>query len=73
MLINNFISFKRAYRKIFDRKQLDPKQRVDSLLNYIQLALYIIPSCSKLGLPVLRHPELQPNEIWKLSIRSLVV
>jgi hypothetical protein len=56
--------FERAYRETFDYKKQDPKEHANSLADYIQLAPHLVPKCSKLNLPVLRHPELQPNNIF---------
>jgi hypothetical protein len=55
--------FERAYRETFDYKRQDPKEHANSLVDYIRLAPYFVPTSSKLNLPVLRHPDLQPNNI----------
>jgi hypothetical protein len=44
-------------------------------MDYIRLAPHLIPTCSKLNLPVLRHPDLQPNNIFvskDFSITGLI-
>ncbi|KAF2656341.1 hypothetical protein K491DRAFT_767808 [Lophiostoma macrostomum CBS 122681] len=67
--------FLRAYRETFDYNKQDPVEHAWSLLDYIQLAPYLVPPCSKLNQPVLRHPDLQPNNILiseDLSITSLL-
>ena len=56
--------FERAYRETFDYKKQDPEEHTNLLLDYIQLAPHLVPRSSKLNLPVLRHPDLQPNNIF---------
>ncbi|KAJ8109195.1 hypothetical protein OPT61_g7638 [Boeremia exigua] len=55
--------FDRAYRETFDYKKQDPEEHAKPLVDYIRLAPHLVPTCSKLNLPVLRHPDLQPNNI----------
>ncbi|KAF1963490.1 kinase-like protein [Byssothecium circinans] len=67
--------FERAYRETFDYKKQDPEEHVASLVEYIQLAPHLVPTSSKLNQPVLRHPDLQPNNILvsdDLSITGLI-
>ncbi|KAJ4349361.1 uncharacterized protein N0V89_007975 [Didymosphaeria variabile] len=54
----------RAYRETFNYTKQDPEEHANSLLDYIRLAPHLVPTCSKLNLPVLRHPDLQPNNIF---------
>lgn len=56
--------FERAYRETFNYTKQDPKKHTNSLLQYLQLAQYLVPSCPELKLPILRHPDLQPNNIF---------
>jgi hypothetical protein len=56
--------FERAYRETFDYKKQDPEEHAKSLADYIQLAPQLVPTCSKLNRPLLRHPDLQPNNIF---------
>jgi hypothetical protein len=56
--------FDRAYRETFNYQKQDPKEHVASLKDYIRLAPYLVPTNEKLNLPVLRHPDLQPNNIF---------
>ncbi|KAF1837045.1 kinase-like protein [Decorospora gaudefroyi] len=67
--------FDRAYRETFDYKRVDPKDHANSLADYIRLAPYLVPTCPKLNQPVLRHPDLQPNNIFvseDFSITGLI-
>lgn len=67
--------FERAYRETFDYKKQDPGEHVNSLMDYIRLAPYLVPTRPELKLPVLRHPDLQPNNIFvseDFSITGLI-
>ncbi|KAL5115273.1 hypothetical protein ACEQ8H_006865 [Pleosporales sp. CAS-2024a] len=67
--------FERAHRETFDYRKQNPEEHAKSLENYIQVAPYLVPTSSKLNLPVLRHPDLQPNNIFvseDLSITGLI-
>ncbi|KAH8707543.1 kinase-like domain-containing protein [Phaeosphaeriaceae sp. PMI808] len=67
--------FERAYRETFDYEKQDPKEYAEPLLDYIQLAPYLIPTPSSLNLHILRHPDLQPNNIFvseDLSITGFI-
>ncbi|KAF2760915.1 hypothetical protein EJ05DRAFT_434941 [Pseudovirgaria hyperparasitica] len=56
--------FDRAYRGVFDYKKQDPKEHAKSLETYIRLAPYLVPPTSELNSPILRHPDLQPHNIF---------
>jgi hypothetical protein len=56
--------FEREYRETFDYKKQDPDDHANSLLDYLRLAPHLVPTSSKLNLPILRHPDLQPNNIF---------
>lgn len=56
--------FERAYRETLGYQKQDPKDHLKSLMDYLQLAPYLAPTCPKLNLPILRHPDLQPNNIF---------
>jgi len=67
--------FERAYRETFDYKKQNPEEHANSLVDYTRLAPHLVPTCSKLNLPVLRHPDLQPNNIFiseDFSITGLI-
>ncbi|KAF2278274.1 kinase-like protein [Westerdykella ornata] len=55
--------FQRAYRETLDYKKQDPEDHKKSLKEYIALAEYLIPKETQLNQPVLRHHDLQPNNI----------
>ncbi|PVH97319.1 hypothetical protein DM02DRAFT_597827 [Periconia macrospinosa] len=56
--------FERAYRETFDYQKQDPAEHATSLQDYIRIAPHLVPANSKLNLPVLRHPDLQPNNVF---------
>jgi len=57
----------RAYRETFEYKKQDPKEHVASLEHFLRLAPHLVPRDSKLNQPILRHPDLQPNNIFVLE------
>ncbi|OJJ67770.1 hypothetical protein ASPBRDRAFT_199991 [Aspergillus brasiliensis CBS 101740] len=54
--------FERAYRESTDYRLSDPSEHIDWLESYLKIAPYLLPSKEFLR-PVLRHPDLQPNNI----------
>ncbi|CAO2655038.1 Nn.00g117710.m01.CDS01 [Neocucurbitaria sp. VM-36] len=67
--------FERAYRETFGYKRQDPEEHAKSLKDYIRLAPHLVPTCSKLNRPLLRHPDLNPNNIFvseDLKITGLI-
>lgn len=67
--------FERAYRETFDYKKQNPGEHARSLEDYLKLAPHLVPTCAKLNVPVLRHPDLRPNNIFvseDLSITGLI-
>lgn len=58
------LPFDRHYREALQFQKQDPKDHAKSLEEYIRLAPYLVPSCAELNKPILRHPDLQPNNIF---------
>ncbi|KAF2118671.1 kinase-like domain-containing protein [Lophiotrema nucula] len=58
------LPFERAYRETFDYQRQNPEEHTKSLMDYIRLAPHLVPTDTNLNLPVLRHPDLQPNNIF---------
>lgn len=54
----------RAYRETFDYRKQEPDEHIRSLKNYLSVAPYLVPADDKLNARVLRHPDLQPNNIF---------
>jgi hypothetical protein len=56
--------YHRQHREAFQYEKQDPKEHIKSLENYLQLVQHLVPTTLELSLPVLRHPDLQPNNIF---------
>ena len=55
--------FERGYRETFNYNKIDPNEHVKSLEEYLALAPYLVPPSTRLNRAILRHPDLQPNNI----------
>ncbi|GLA27970.1 phosphotransferase family protein [Aspergillus phoenicis ATCC 13157] len=55
--------FEREYRESMDYQLSDPSEHIESLESYLKIAPALLPSNEFLQ-PVLRHPDLQPNNIF---------
>ncbi|KAF1980114.1 hypothetical protein BU23DRAFT_2664 [Bimuria novae-zelandiae CBS 107.79] len=67
--------FERAYRETSLYKKQEPKEHYKSLEEHLKLSPYFIPTHSKLNRSVLRHPDLQHNNIFiseDFSITGLI-
>jgi hypothetical protein len=61
--------------KLSTTKKQDPVEHARSLLEYLRLTPHLVPACSNLSRPILRHPDLQPNNIFvsqDFSITGLI-
>lgn len=56
--------FERMYRDITDFKKSEPQEYIQSLENYMQVAAHLVPKEEWLCKPTLRHPDLNPNNIF---------
>lgn len=56
--------FHREYREAFQYMKQDPKIHFESLKKYLQIATDPMPADPELLAPVLRHPDVQPNNIF---------
>ncbi|PKY03497.1 phosphotransferase family protein [Aspergillus campestris IBT 28561] len=56
--------FQRAYRESMDYRLSQPSDHIRSLEAYLELAPKLLPSDGSLDRPLLRHPDLQPNNIF---------
>lgn len=45
-------------------KKSRPEEHIESLRNYLKIAPYLVPKEAKFHRPILRHPDLQPNNIF---------
>jgi hypothetical protein len=68
--------FQRLRREIYDYQKQSPSEHLDSLNKYLRIAPYLIPDDDDtLTRPTLRHPDLQPNNIFvsdELEITGLI-
>lgn len=68
--------FQRLRREIYDYHKQPPSGHLENLGKYLQIAPYLAPaSNSSLTRPTLRHPDLQPNNIFvskDLDITGLI-
>lgn len=58
------LHYERSYRELHGFKKMHPQAHIHALEKYLQLANCLgYPQGSNLNRPVLRHPDLQPNNI----------
>lgn len=58
------LPFDGEYREMFGYNKVDPGEHVSSLENYLKIAAYIVPHQDWLCKPVIRHPDLNQNNIF---------
>ncbi|GIZ47268.1 hypothetical protein CKM354_001036500 [Cercospora kikuchii] len=58
------LPFGREYREMFGYEKVDPREHIASLEQFLTVAAYIVPKEEWLHKPVLRHPDLNPNNIF---------
>ncbi|KAF2850103.1 hypothetical protein T440DRAFT_555370 [Plenodomus tracheiphilus IPT5] len=56
--------FHRQHREAFQYEKQDPNIHAESLKKYLHVAPYLVPINKELHSPVLRHPDIQPNNIF---------
>jgi hypothetical protein len=56
--------FRRQYREAFHYMKQDPVVHAESLERYLGVAPHLIPTSPELNFPVLRHPDIQPNNMF---------
>ena len=52
------------YRELYDYKQVKPHPQISALSDYLRIADYLVPGEVTLSAPILRHPDLSPNNIF---------
>jgi hypothetical protein len=52
------------YREFYGHQQVDPKVQINYLLDYLKVAPYLIPKAEELHVPIIRHPDLSPSNIF---------
>ena len=58
------LPFERAYRECMNYENSRPEEHIESLENYVRIVPYLVPSEPRFHRPILRHPDLQPNNIF---------
>lgn len=56
--------FEREYREMFNYDGVDPEEHVKALESFRRVAAYLVPSEEWQLKPTLRHPDLNPNNIF---------
>lgn len=54
----------RAYRESLGYQESSPQEHIETLEKYLQIAPHLVPKHEGLLRPILRHPDLQPNNIF---------
>ena len=58
------LPFERAYRESMKYQKSRPEEHIESLEKYLSIAPYLVPQEARFHRPILRHPDLQPNNIF---------
>lgn len=58
------LPFERAYREDTNYQKSMPEEHIETLRKYMRIAPYLVPDDTSLHRPTLRHPDLQPNNIF---------
>lgn len=67
--------FDREFREMFNNAKVDPGEHVDNLHMFLKAAAYAVPHEAWLNKPVIRHPDLNPNNIFvddELNITGII-
>ncbi|KAI4182651.1 MAG: hypothetical protein LQ346_006539 [Caloplaca aetnensis] len=63
------------YREVYGLKKVSPTEHIRSLFEYLQISDFLCPKEPRMNRPVLRHPDLQPNNIFvsdSMDILSII-
>ena len=69
------LPFERAYRECMNYQKALPEEHIESLDKYLKIAPFLVPQEARFHRPFLRHPDLQPNNIFvseKLDIVGII-
>ncbi|KAH9834716.1 26S protease regulatory subunit 4 [Teratosphaeria destructans] len=58
------LPFDREYREMFNDRPVDPNEHLRNLEEFLKVAAYLVPGEDWLNQPVIRHPDLNPNNIF---------
>ena len=56
--------FDRHHREILDYRKSSPDEHIEDLERYLKIAPHLVPEKSSLLKPTIRHPDLQPHNIF---------
>ncbi|KAH7410486.1 kinase-like domain-containing protein [Phaeosphaeria sp. MPI-PUGE-AT-0046c] len=56
--------FRRQHREAFNYEKQDPSVHTKSLQDYLHISPHMLPKNPELLRPILRHPDVQPNNIF---------
>ncbi|KAL9003734.1 MAG: hypothetical protein Q9188_003421 [Gyalolechia gomerana] len=56
--------YESLYREIYAHTKVTPTDHIKSLSEYLQIAEHLVPNHASLNRSILRHPDLQPNNIF---------
>ncbi|PYI30386.1 kinase-like protein [Aspergillus indologenus CBS 114.80] len=67
------LPYERLYREIYHFKHVSPDSHITDLTNYLQMVPCLgFPDNSTLNRPVMRHPDLQPNNILVSETNEII-
>lgn len=67
------LPYERLYRELYNFKQVFPESHITDLSDYLKIASYLgYKDNSSLNRPVIRHPDLQPNNILVSDSNEIV-
>ncbi|RAL12649.1 phosphotransferase family protein [Aspergillus homomorphus CBS 101889] len=67
------LPYERLYREIYGFQRVSPDSHIADLTNYLKLAPSLgFPADSQLNRPVMRHPDLRPNNILMSDSNEIV-
>jgi hypothetical protein len=64
--------FEPLYRDIYNYCQVSPAGHSANLSDYMQITDYLVPGVKRLSRPTIRHPDLQPNNIFVSESLTIV-
>ncbi|KAI9848391.1 MAG: Phosphotransferase enzyme [Sclerophora amabilis] len=56
--------FEALYREIYNHQRVSPDDHTKALSDYVRISEYLAPRETRLNRPILRHPDLQPNNLF---------
>lgn len=60
------------HRELYAYKKVSPAGHIENLSRYLHIAEYLMPQDANLNRPIIRHPDLQPNNIFVSDSMEIV-